>query len=151
MLFRLLSVATIALAVSTPTEASDHIDQVGKLGSHGQVDISDLYAYFGERNCTAAADLAACLRGRPLTLVVNTYPGAEAGSHFSHHVAYEIVLLPGATVDGEVLQYEQAQATVIRCTFDDDVTRLSPRARWSGTVRQTRASLRRQMLWLSAM
>ncbi|GAA0786778.1 DUF4331 family protein [Roseibium denhamense] len=122
MLIRLLSVTLIALAIPTNPQASDHIDQVGKLGSHGQVDISDLYAYFGERDCTNASDLAACLRDRPLTLVVNTYPGAVVGSHFSHHVAYEIVLLPGQIVDGEILQYSEARAVVIRCTFDDDVT-----------------------------
>ena len=122
MLLRLLSVPLIALAVSTQTQASDHIDQVGKLGSHGQVDISDLYAYFAERECTGASVLAACLRDRPLTLVVNTYPGAKAGSHFSHHVAYEILFALGRILDGEVLQLAPAPATVVRCSFDDDVT-----------------------------
>ncbi|MEM9762949.1 MAG: hypothetical protein AAF968_10605 [Pseudomonadota bacterium] len=122
MPLRALMVAVIALALSTQTQASDHIDNVGSLGAHGQVDISDLYAFFGERDCTAAPDRAACLRDRPLTLVVNTYPGAEAGSHFSHHVAYEILFSPGRIDDGETLRLSQVPAAVIRCSFDDDVT-----------------------------
>ncbi|MEO0822203.1 MAG: hypothetical protein AAF074_17470 [Pseudomonadota bacterium] len=122
MLLRLLTVAVTALAVSTQTQASDHIDNVGSLGAHGQVDISDLYAYFGERDCTAAADLAACLRDRPLTLVVNTYPGAEMGSHFSHHVAYEILLSPGQIDERGILRISDVPAAVIRCSFEDHVT-----------------------------
>ena len=122
MPLRLLTLAVIALAVSTQTEASDHIDNVGTLGSHGQVDISDLYAYFGERDCTAAPDLAACLRDRPLTLVVNTYPGAKAGSHFSHHVAYEILVSPGQIDERGILRVSDVPAAVIRCSFEDHVT-----------------------------
>ena len=125
MLLRTLSLTIIFIALSAPVRASDHIDDVGSLINRSQVDvvdISDLYAYFGERDCSAASDPAACLRNRPLTLVVNTFPSAEINSHFSHQVAYEILFVSGKLDDQGGLRFSEAADALIRCSFEDDVT-----------------------------
>ena len=125
MPLRPLFATIVAITVSTQTQASDHIDDVGSLSDRGQVDIvdiSDVYAYFGERDCSATSDPTACLRDRPLTIVVNTFPSATVDSHFSHHVAYEILFVPGEVDDRGSLRFSDVPDAMIRCSFEDDVT-----------------------------
>lgn len=103
-------ILALAFILSQTLLASDHIDGVPSLGTHEQVDLTDLYAFKSPGKANS------------LTIILNTYPGVKQKGHFSSKVGYEILIreaLPGTSPRVAGLMTDASQEAKIRCTFID--------------------------------